>query len=339
MKKPISVSIADDKLDQVISKNVPSLNPATINKALLKTILADRATALAVDPFDISLDQYLVSDSKYQTIVAEAFHQNIKPSAGIKAFINKFSNIKVNESSEFSVLDLIRSKNFSEASAKDLSILSSLMYELILQTNFSIIERNQSTSLPDYINLGYEAKVDPAFHEDFTFANPNKISYIIELQMIDNNLYASLKGMPFVYQYRYFIKDKQTFAPKLVKQYSPFVAEGSYVTKENGKDGTLIKMVREVRNQSGKRLESTIIGEDFYPPSPVVRVYGPLKTPLTDSGQTESGNADNVTDNQSETTAEGDSNSQQQDNNDKNNQTSSNQDTNSSKNNQNLGQK
>ena len=50
---------------------------------------------------------------------------------------------------------------------------------MILPTNFSIIERNISEELPDYAELGFEAKVNPEKNKDLVFSNGNESSYKI----------------------------------------------------------------------------------------------------------------------------------------------------------------
>jgi len=59
---------------------------------------------------------------------------------------------------------LIKKKN---EKAELLNVIATGIYQAVLPSNFSIVERNIGSSLPNYANLGFEAKVNPRNNTDF----------------------------------------------------------------------------------------------------------------------------------------------------------------------------
>ena len=106
------------------------------------------------------------------------------------------------------------------------STIASVLYELILQTNFAILERNQSPTLPGETTLGLEAKVDSIINQDFSFFNPNDEVYRIELLESKDGLIATLTGFPFDYLYEFNLEDEKLFEPKTIWQYSAKLSVG-----------------------------------------------------------------------------------------------------------------
>ncbi|QQZ10705.1 VanW family protein [Heyndrickxia vini] len=271
-KNQIIVRIPEAKLKSVILEAFPELDEDSIDFTSIRRYLSEQAATLTSTDVNISIENFIAGEANNQAVVAESLRNDTSLTKGLKAFCKQISTIEIKNNTQFSLNDFLK-KNQLKLSNKDVNIISSLLYELVLQTNFPIIEKNQSSNLPDYIHLGYEAKVDSALNQDFIFANPNKTTYTLTFQQIDNGLYVDMKGIPFAYKYNAVVKDKKTFSPKTIEQYSALLPEGTVNVKEIGKNGVLVKMIREVHNQAGELISSEMISEDFYPPHPRIEIH------------------------------------------------------------------
>jgi G5 domain/VanW like protein len=226
------------------------------------------ASMLEAGDHTIQIDQYFFAGEENEVISETAMKAGGNVDL-LQKWTEQFPSIEIAPQSQFSVLKTMKESNDVYPS-KELSIIATAIYKTVLPTNFSITERHISRELPSYAEAGYEAKVDRNKNMDFVFTNPNKEKYVLEFKMIDNLFYVSLKGSTFAYKYNVKIEDKQTFKPKTIIQYSAQLPFGKTITLHEGKDGVLVKVIRETVDKSGEVLKKERISEDFYPPVPKV---------------------------------------------------------------------
>nr|WP_281427656.1 VanW family protein [Mesobacillus maritimus] len=203
----------------------------------------------------------------------------------MKDWVEALSPITVPAQSQISFVKLLEESQLTAIPSGISSMIASGIYSTILSTNFEIIERHIGQVLPDDIELGYEAKINPDNHLDFVFGNPNDTEYMIELQWSYPVLTVQLKGSPFLYKYEIVESDKKEFKPKTIIQYSPQLLPEQNKVKEAGKHGYLIKISRKVLGEKGELLREEIISEDFYVPVEKVEVHG-LKAGTTSDDAT-----------------------------------------------------
>jgi hypothetical protein len=271
-QNPIYADVATDDVNQLIEDQFPFLNAAQFDTASLRSSIVQEAVTLGSAPDEILLDQYIKGKNANQTI-ADAY-QHLSITSEMNMVLKKLPVMKIPAGSQVSFIQELKTANLTWVSSKDLSTIASLMFQLVLKTNFPILEKNQSAQLPSNTTAGLEAKVDPQMNQDFIFANPNKTAYQLSFQKVNNGLYASLKGIPFAYRYNQLLKDKQTFQPKTVIQYSSAVPNGqSPLLEDKGAAGILIKTYRETHSQTGVLIRIEEISEDFYPPVPKIELH------------------------------------------------------------------
>ncbi|WP_421380211.1 VanW family protein [Bacillus salacetis] len=259
---PLAVSLDSDMLMQQLTAAFPDMKAEEMETEAFQQDLISQASMLPSDSV-ISLSNYFPKGS-VEEVTAEALSEKITITPEIKRFIDTFPEIAIKQGSDFSFLQNLEDKGFS--TDQDLSLITSLLYKLILKTNFTIIERNTSQELPKEVELGYEAKVDASSHQDFVFANPNKTDYVIQLELLNNQIYAQLIGFPLATDYKVSLKDKEEFPPKKIVQYNPFLEKNVVRVQEEGSKGVLIKVFRQSIGENGEVLAEEQIAEDFYPP-------------------------------------------------------------------------
>ncbi|TYS19635.1 hypothetical protein FZC78_00990 [Rossellomorea vietnamensis] len=293
---PLAVTVDMETLMDQLKTAYPEMSVEEMDTASLEQDLIGQASMLPSSSV-ISLSDYFEKGS-VEEVTAEALSEKITVTPEIKRFVEAFPQITVKQGTEFSFLRHLEENGFTgNEKGEDLSVITSLLYKLVLQSNFSIIERNTSPDLPAEIELGYEAKIDDASSQDFVFANPNNNDYLIVLELLDNQLYAKLIGFPLATDYKVTLKDKEEFPQKKIVQYNPFLEKNVVQVPEEGRKGVLIKVFRQSIGENGEVMEEKLIAEDFYPPVHRIEIHSLeeapedveekdiVDTPLTDSDE------------------------------------------------------
>lgn len=189
----------------------------------------------------------------------------------LQTVIDKNPKIEISEGSTFSLLEFAEKQKIEDPDS--LNMIATGIYQAIIPSNFKIVERNISNSLPNYSNLGFEAEVNSSKNADLVIANPNKAMYFLKLTLENKQLKITLTGEKFVYKYQITTKDEQKLAPKTIVQYSPLLLPGKTKVQTKGEQGQIIKVYREVY-QGDQFLKNELISEDYYPPSYRIEIHG-----------------------------------------------------------------
>lgn len=185
-------------------------------------------------------------------------------------WLNQHPVAEIKGNSQFSVQKFLEgAKDLSPQSA---SILASAIYELVLSTNFEIVERHISRELPLGTTPGLEARLDFQRY-NFLLYNPNFNDYKLEFQVANDGFTIILKGVPFVQKYIYEHDETEFFDPKTIVHYSNDVQAGEKHIKQEGKQGLLAKVKRKVFDINGNLLETKVMSEDFYLPVHKIEVH------------------------------------------------------------------
>ncbi|WP_046173973.1 VanW family protein [Domibacillus indicus] len=287
-------SVSPEKLEDELNRKMPALQIKDhIDIDLLAADLGDIGDYLKSGESVLDLSLYLEENGKTAKL-AEVTADGLD-SASIR-FIKENPAISIKGGSSVSFNSWIEPAA-DKISEESLNLLSSALYQLILKTNFDIMEKNQSTALPDYIDLGYEAKVKRKKEQDFIFFNRNDYDYTIEWTADNGNVYGVLKGIPFYYTYKPELKNKKTLKPKTVLHFSPNLPYGQMRIEQYGETGLMIDVFRS-RYEGAKKMDSEQVAADFYPPDHQIELYSsqepppppePEETEETDEAGTESG--------------------------------------------------
>ncbi|MEH7119715.1 G5 domain-containing protein [Neobacillus vireti] len=270
---PVFISMDLTQLEDQVSILFPELNSKEIDFTKLKASLESNGSMLQTGDhsFDLTTDFMLANAEKQETIINEAMLNLTDIPVELPAFISQNSEIKIAEGATFSLLDY--AKNLQMNNTNLLSILGTGIYQAVLPTNFTIVDRYISSTLPDYAGLGLEARISPDQNMDLIITNPNKTSYTIVFGLNNNELTVSLKGEPFVYGYKISKQDEQSIKPKTIVQYSPQLTAGSTMVKAAGANGLYVKVYRDVY-QGEQLVKSEFISEDYYSPAYRVEIHG-----------------------------------------------------------------
>ncbi|MCD8502711.1 MAG: VanW family protein [Bacillaceae bacterium] len=147
----------------------------------------------------------------------------------------------------------------------EISIVASVLYNVLMHTNFDILERHISQSLPSYSELGFEAFVSYP-HHDLRFTNPNYVPYTVTAEIDSHVLKISLVGDPLEYRYEVKLLEEQTFSPKTIVHFSEELEPGRFRIEFVGEKGFAAMVMREEYTNESTLVRSILLSEDFYRP-------------------------------------------------------------------------
>ncbi|NHC39506.1 hypothetical protein G6549_05975 [Bacillus sp. MM2020_1] len=220
---------------------------------------------------DLYNDYFLAGKIKKDAVINTAVIKMKYIPLGLPTVIEKNSAIEISEGSTFSLLDFAKKQKINDSDS--LNVIATGIYQAILPSNFSIVERNIGSSLPNYSKLGHEAKVNSSKKADLVITNPNKAKYILKLQLENDRFKVTLIGEKLIYKYQINTRDEQKLAPKTIVQYSPLLLPGKTKVQTKGVNGQIVKVYREVY-QGDELIKSVLISEDYYPPTYQIEIHG-----------------------------------------------------------------
>lgn len=310
-----------EPIDELLYSLSPSLTENNVHLDELRAEIIRSAASVEVGSYEIRLESYLNDTSKSEShTIAEYMLQAEYVEDELELFVGK--SIEIAPTSQFSMLKFVNDE-IGAVSPVSLSKIATGIYNVFLPTNFDFIERHISNELPDYAELGFEAKADQDLNLDLVFSNPNEFRYFLEFEKKNDDFFVSLKGPELLNKYVILPEGKETFKPKIIRQFNPQLGPTEIKVKVEGKEGQLIKVYREHRDEKGAVLEKELVAEDFYPPIHRVEVQGLIinegdsSITSTSENNTEAGNeseeSSDITDDEEASLENQDSDSNQAD--------------------------
>lgn len=280
-QNPALITIHKKQVEEQLQILFPQLKSSDFDLDKLTTSLMQTASKFVNGTYNLNLyNDYLLADRINQNAVLSVAELPLKEAPfDLQSFIEEKPKLEVTGESTFSLLGYVKQQKL-KLNSETLNIIATGIYQVILPTNFTIVERNISSILPDYATLGYEAKVNLDNNADLIFTNPNKEKFVLEFKYENSSLKVLLKGGSFLYNYKISTKDEQNLEPKTIIQYSPLLLSGKTMIKTKGEEGKIAKIYRNVY-QGDQLIKSELISEDYYPPVYQVEVH-----PLAGAAQT-----------------------------------------------------
>ncbi|XXM72272.1 VanW family protein [Lysinibacillus sphaericus] len=205
-------------------------------------------------------------ESHQRVVLAESVAENVEVTPGLEEFLSAFSEIEIEPVSSFSLLKFVEDEHLDSMTDEEMSVISTGLYEVLLYSGLEIVQRHYGRALPDYAELGFEARVAKELHQDFKFANPDSSSYIISFKIEGDSLRFILEGPQLPYEVEITLQDKQTVEPRVIKQYTPYVKRGQTKVKVEGEKGIRVDVWKTTLDSKGAVLKEELISSDYYPP-------------------------------------------------------------------------
>jgi hypothetical protein len=288
-KNTASITIEMLQVEEQIQILFPQLHTNELELTKLTADLTNTSSQFenGLYIFNLNTDYLIAVTGKQDAVISEALVPLTDIPTDLATVIQINPAIKIAKEATFSLLEFAKLQKLEASSS--LSVIATGIYQAILPTNFTFVERNISSALPNYALLGYEAMVNNEKNADLVIVNPNKSSYTLEFQVENKNLIVTLKGEKFLYDYEVNKKDEQQLKPKTIVQYSPLILPGKMNIQNNGAEGKIVKVYRDIY-QGSQLMESQLISEDYYPPVYRIEIHGLTGTQQPGTTQTTSEN-------------------------------------------------
>jgi hypothetical protein len=267
----VIMELEQAQVEEQLSSQFPEVGTKDfdVNKLTANLKLTAEKFENGLFTFNLAKD-YLLADAQKSTLISEATLSLKDIPDELQSLIEKNPEMKIAEEGTFSLLDFTKKQKITSSSA--LSIVATGIYQAILPTNFLIVERNVSSTLPEYAPLGFEARVNPADNADLVFSNSNKTDYTLAFQLENNIFKVSLLGVKLLNNYKISKKDEQELQYKTIVQYSPLLKTGKTMVNSEGINGKFVAVYRDI-HQGEQLVKSELISKDYYPPVYKVEIH------------------------------------------------------------------
>lgn len=152
----------------------------------------------------------------------------------------------------------------STANNEAKNFVASLLYDVVLNTEFQIVERHSQEKIPAYLEPGINAKVNIQYNEDLQFLNsstsPVQINATVEGSNLKVEIFANEKSKDVLVQV-----SNEEIAPRIINRYSEDLPVGQQQLIQEGTNGMRVVVTRII-SESGSTTEEQI-SRDYYAPT------------------------------------------------------------------------
>jgi len=262
-----TIEVTSDRreINQILQQGLGFQVSKLINVSGLQKEVERTASSLDSDQHSIDLSQF-INNQNQDKIIASTTIPMRNNEQSLNEFLLKGSEISIKENSLFSLNQFISEKNI-QIDNQSLSIIASSIYQLLLQSNFQLIQRDISTTLPEYAQLGEEVRVEKGVN-DFKFYNGNNSEYLLLFKNEGNEVSVSLKGLPFINIYSIDTSEQKTINPNTINVQNKFTNQSNQNngTIQSGRAGQTVDVYRNVYDINGNFIKKEFISEDTYLP-------------------------------------------------------------------------
>ena len=270
-ENPIIATISVDGLRTILSQQFSSILFTDDSIQSIATGI-ERELETGIMPLTVHITDY----SDFTEIeIATSSIAITEPSATFINLIDALNGAEIPSLATFSLFDFIKSNEIGRVSDEELTVLASVLYATILQTNFVIDERNIGSMLAPLTEPGFEAAINEQLGLNFIFTNPNKTAFHLNVKSANGTIVSSITGMPLLYSYSPIVGQLESFEPKTVQQFSAFVPDGQVHVADEGRKGMEVDVHRTI-SYEGSVVVDEMISSDFYAPMPIIELH-PLK--------------------------------------------------------------
>ena len=296
---PLSV-----KINQILRNEL--LKYSHLNQEETISNIKKHAENLSNEPIETVALDLSILESERQAFTLEEMNLNL---IDLPEILDALNNQVIPSGQIFSLKEKIQKDNIT-SNEETIDLVASLLYSVILQTNYEIIERHSQQKIPNYLEAGIEAKVDMNSEKDFKFKNTNETPSILKISLKDNTLLVELFSVPNNIKGEYQVLEKEAVTPRTIYRYSSTMSAGEETLVQEGVPGLKVSVYRTVSDKQGPYESQELVSTDYYPPTHriIMKAVGvpnasdkDLEVDLNGDGLPDRGNNDvNNTNNQGE---------------------------------------
>ncbi|TQR14839.1 VanW family protein [Psychrobacillus soli] len=252
---PLQFSI-NPELTALIAENVQLNTDETLAN------ITNQVGVLSTEPIETVALDFSMFESERIAFELENISFN---TSGLTNIVSALNEQVIGSGEVFSLLDHLSDVNLG-ASNETVDFVASVLYSVILQTNFEVLERHSQGALPGYLQPGVEAKIRKNLNVDFKFVNKETVPAILKIQIKGTDLLIEIYSVPLDTEATYRLADKVEIKPRTIYRYSANLKVGEEQLLQEGKAGLRISVYRTISDKSGPFEKEELIDQDYYPP-------------------------------------------------------------------------
>ncbi|MFF2176822.1 VanW family protein [Lysinibacillus sp. NPDC058147] len=182
---------------------------------------------------------------------------------GISKIISSLNEVMIGPDQSMSMLTLL-GENADEVNKDGLDFVASMLYSVLLQTDYEILERHSQQVIPSYLQQGIEADVNPLLGKDLQFINksnkPGKLKTTLEGNKLKIEIFAPTKDKDITVRVS---KDK-IVKPRIIYRYTDDLKVGRERVEQEGQEGVRIEVYRSIVENGATKEQ--LVSKDYYAP-------------------------------------------------------------------------
>jgi len=288
VENPIKTTVSEDSLLTVLNQQ---FSPIYFSDEDVTAIASgiEKELEKGMMPTQVYITDFITVADYSNTEVSQSSMTISSVSNDMKTIIEALNGIEISAFSTFSLLEFLESNNLSVIQDDQLTTLASVIYSTVLKTNFAVDERYIGETLHKDVPIGYEAVVNKHLGIDLKFTNINKSHFVLNVEVVGQNLIASLNGLPLLNSYEISVSGIKEFKPRTIEQYSAMVTKGNKEIQQIGENGEEAIVTKLVFNGS-EEVERKEISTDFYGPIHRIEILPLIKEEELTNNESDSTN-------------------------------------------------
>lgn len=190
-----------------------------------------------------------------ETIPAQAF--------GVETLANVLDETMIYTETPMSFLQLTEQLKASVNNEAQ-NFVASMLYHIVLQTDYEILQRHPQPQIPTYLQPGFEAEVNKREEKDLQFINHSDVASKLNVQVEGNVLQMELTAQTKTKEVKPRVETNKIVNPKTITRYSTKLAVNQQQIVQEGKTGLRVFVYRSIA-ENGKTQEE-FVSRDYYAP-------------------------------------------------------------------------
>ncbi|MBB5174400.1 hypothetical protein [Texcoconibacillus texcoconensis] len=259
-----SVDIDRQEVEAVLN----TIDYEALSKVNLTDVVIDevkeRLTFDVNDTVVVDLNELLPDELKRETTVVASVERRITDASTVGPWLESLDGTKVEGHSIFSLLNALEEAGIHAWEGDALNTVGSIVYELLLQTNMQVVDRETNETLPETLPLGFDVYLNPS-RQGLIIDNINVNDYELTFTQQGERINAELIGPDFPHEFRVRISEEQMIDPRTIVRRNDSLHRTSQIVR-HGEQGAFAVVERRRINEQKERIETETISEDFYSP-------------------------------------------------------------------------
>jgi len=207
----------------------------------------------------------VVNDEMFQVDERIAFQIANLPTEGrgVAKIIPLLNDVSIVPNQSISLLSLL-GEQAGVVNDAGLDFVASVLYSVILQTDYEILERHSQQINPTYLQQGIEADVNAAVAKDLKFINRShqlsKMKASLEGGQLKIEIFAASKDKDITVR----VSEDKIVKPRIIYRYSEDLKAGQERVEQEGKEGARVEVYRSIVKNGAT--EEQLISRDYYVP-------------------------------------------------------------------------